>query len=162
MDVGRAVFMLVMALSIMLSMNVRMTIVSLAVAPLLFLFSFIFFRMIQKAFLQADESEGRLSNTIQENLNGVRVVRAFGRQGYENDKFDQKNTEYRDLSYQVTKLMALYWSLSDLIAMLQIGIVVVMGVYYTASGFITLGTFLVFNSYVSMLLWPISVRIRPI
>ena len=154
-DVGRALFMLVMALSIMLSMNVRMTIVSLAVAPVLFLFSFIFFRMVQKAFLQADESEGRLSNMIQENLNGVRVVRAFGRQAYENEKFNQKNTEYRDLSYKVTKLMALYWSLSDLLAMLQIGIVVVLGVYYTATGSITLGTFLVFNSYVNMLLWPI-------
>ncbi len=154
-DVGRALFMLVMAIAIMLSMNVRMTIVSLAVAPVLFLFSFIFFRMVQKAFLQADESEGRLSNTIQENLNGVRVVRAFGRQAYENEKFDQKNTEYRDLSFRVTNLMALYWSLSDLIAMLQIGIVVVMGVYYTATGSITLGTFLVFSSYVNMLLWPI-------
>jgi len=154
-DVGRALFMLVMALSIMLSMNVRMTIVSLAVAPVLFLFSFIFFRMVQKAFLQADESEGRLSNTIQENLNGVRVVRAFGRQAYENEKFNQKNTEYRDLSYKVTKLMALYWSLSDLLAMLQIGMVIVLGVYYTATGSITLGTFLVFNSYVNMLLWPI-------
>ena len=51
--------------------------------------------------------------------------------------------------------MALYWSLSDLLAMLQIGIVVVLGVYYTATGSITLGTFLVFNSYVNMLLWPI-------
>mgnify|MGYP002409336065 CR=1 FL=1 len=154
-EVGRALFMLTLAIAVMLSLDVRMTIASMIAIPIIFLFSFVFFRMIQKAFLEADESEGRLSNTLQENLTGVRVVRAFGRQAYENDKFNHKNVEYRDLTYKVIRLLALYWSLSDLIALLQIGIVSVMGVYFAATGSITLGTFLVFASYVSMLLWPI-------
>jgi ATP-binding cassette subfamily B protein len=154
-EVGRAVFMLAIALTIMLSLDVRMTIASMVVVPIIFGFSSIFFMKVQKSFLKADESEGRLSNTLQENLTGVRVVRAFGRQAFENDKFDRRNVEFRDLSFKVIKLLALYWSMSDFIALLQIGIVVIMGVYYAAKGVITLGTLLVFTSYVSMLLWPI-------
>lgn len=154
-EVGRAVFMLAIALLIMLSLDVRMTIASMVVIPVIFSFSALFFVKVKQSFLKADESEGRLSNTLQENLTGVRVVRAFGRQAFENDKFDERNTEFTHLSYKVIRLLALYWSLSDLIALLQIGIVVVMGVYFAAAGKITLGTLMVFVSYVSMLLWPI-------
>ncbi|HHY82500.1 MAG TPA: ABC transporter ATP-binding protein [Clostridiales bacterium] len=154
-EVGRALFMLTGALIIMLSLDVRMTLLSLIVVPLIFGFSLVFFMKVQKAFLQADEAEGRLSNTLQENLTGVRVVRAFGRQAFETEKFDSRNVEYRDLSYKLVRILAVYWAVSDSIALLQIGIVVVVGAFLAARGEITLGTLLVFFSYVNMLLWPI-------
>lgn len=154
-EIGRALFMLIAALVIMLSLDVRMTLISMAVIPLIFVFSFIFFMKVQKAFLKADESEGRLSTTLQENLTGVRVVRAFGRQAYETEKFDERNTEYRNLTYRLIRILAAYWSLSDGLAFLQVGIVVVVGVYLAATGAITLGTLLVFFSYINMLIWPI-------
>ena len=147
--------LLAASLYFMLSLSVKMTFVSIAVVPIIFLFSFIFFSKIKKAFKEADEAEGRLSTVLQENLTGIRVVRAFGRQAYEARKFDEKNTEYTNLWYRLNAIMALYWSSSDLLAMGQIGAVLVLGVYWAAQGEITLGTLMAFMSYEWMLLWPV-------
>ena len=154
-EIGRALFMLTMALVIMLSLDVRMTLMSTFVIPFIFSFSFIFFKKVEKAFQLSDESEGRLSTTLQENLTGVRVVRAFGRQAFETEKFEKRNREYTDLTYKLIRLLAGYWSLSDVFSMMQIGAVVVFGAYWASIGQITLGTLTVFLAYVGMLLWPI-------
>jgi ATP-binding cassette subfamily B protein len=154
-EMGRAIVLLAASLYFMLSLSVKMTFVSIAVIPIIFLFSFIFFSKIKKAFKEADEAEGRLSTVLQENLTGIRVVRAFGRQAYEARKFDEKNTEYTNLWYRLNTIMALYWSSSDLLAMGQIGAVLVLGVYWAALGEITLGTLMAFMSYEWMLLWPV-------
>ncbi|MDF2522085.1 MAG: transporter [Clostridia bacterium] len=139
----------------MLSLDVRMTIISMAVVPIIFVFAIMFFMKVKKAFKASDEAEGRLSTVLQENLTGVRVVRAFARQSYEIDKFDDKNVEYRDLTYNLIKLLAGYWCVSDFLCMLQIGMVLVFGSYWTSIGNISLGTLVVFTTYESMLLWPV-------
>ena len=154
-EVGRAFFMLFFALSFMLPMSVKMTLISLSLVPFIFAFAVIFFIKVKTAFKASDESEGRLSTVLQENLSGVRVVRAFARQKYEIDKFDEKNVEYRDLTYRLIRLLAWYWSVSDLLSLTQIIAVTVLGTYWAANGIITLGTLLAFSSYVGMLLWPV-------
>ncbi len=154
-EIGRAVFMLTLALSIMLSLNVKMTLVSMSVIPVIFCFSYIFFLKVKKAFKDSDESEGRMSTVLQENLTGVRVVRAFARQQYEIEKFDVRNAEFRDLTYKLIRLLAGYWSLSDMLCMLQICAVLVFGAYLATKNMITLGTLIVFTTYEGMLLWPI-------
>ncbi len=154
-EVGRAVIMLTLALSIMLSLNLKMTMVAMAVVPVIFSFAVIFFLKVKNAFKASDESEGRLSATLQENLTGVRVVRAFARQQHEILKFEERNAEYRDLTYRLILLLAAYWSISDLLCMLQVCAVLVFGVYWTTTGVITLGTLVVFTTYEGMLLWPI-------
>lgn len=154
-EVGRAIIMLSLALTIMLSLNVKMTLVAMAVVPVIFSFAVIFFLKVKVAFKDSDESEGRLSTMLQENLTGVRVVRAFARQQHEIAKFEERNVEYRDLTYKLILLLAAYWSISDLICMLQVCAVLVFGVYWTTTGMITLGTLVVFTTYEGMLLWPI-------
>lgn len=74
---------------------------------------------IKKAFKLLDEAEAEMSTVLQENLTGVRVVRAFTRQKHEVEKFDKKNTKHRDLTYRLIYLLAWYWGLSDLICILQ-------------------------------------------
>jgi len=154
-EVGRAFFMLFFALSFMLPMSVKMTLISLSLVPFIFVFAVVFFMKVKVAFKASDESEGRLSTVLQENLSGVRVVRAFARQKYEIDKFDEKNVEYRDLTYRLIRFLAWYWSVSDLLSLTQIIAVTVLGTYWAANGIITLGTLLAFTSYVGMLLWPV-------
>ena len=154
-EVGRAFFMLFFALSFMLPMSVEMTLVSLSLVPFIFVFAVVFFIKVKAAFKASDESEGRLSTVLQENLSGVRVVRAFARQKYEIDKFDERNVEYRNLTYKLIRLLAWYWSVSDFLSLIQIIAVTVLGTYWAASGIITLGTLLAFTSYVGMLLWPV-------
>ena len=154
-EVGRAFFMVGFALSFMLPMSVPMTLVSMALVPFIFGFAVIFFIKVQKAFQLSDESEGRMSTVLQENLSGVRVVRAFARQAHEIDKFDSKNIEYRDLTYRLIRLLAWYWSISDFLSLIQIAAVLILGTFWAANGVISLGTLLAFSTFVGMMLWPI-------
>lgn len=154
-EVGRALFMLFFALSFMLPMSVKMTLVSLSLVPFIFVFAIVFFIKVKVAFQASDEAEGSLSTVLQENLTGVRVVRAFARQKYEVDKFDKKSVDFRDLTYKLIRLLALYWSTSDFLSLTQIIAVTVLGTYWAAQGIITLGTLLAFTTYVGMLLWPV-------
>ena len=154
-EVGRAIFMVVFALSFMLPMSVEMTLASMFLVPFIFTFAVVFFTKVKKAFKASDEAEGTLSTVLQENLTGVRVVRAFAREKYEVEKFDKKNVQYRDLTYKLLRLLAWYWSVSDFFSLTQIIAVTVLGTYWAATGKITLGTMMAFSSYVGMLLWPV-------
>ncbi|NLM42742.1 MAG: ABC transporter ATP-binding protein [Clostridiales bacterium] len=154
-EVGRAVFMLVLAVSIMFSMDSRMTIVAMSIIPAIFLFSALYYLKVKVSFLECDESEGKLTTVLQENLTGMRVVRAFARQIYERDKFDDINTDFREKVTHLIKLLSWYWSFSDLLSMLQMCILLVFGIYRTIGGSITLGNLVVFITYEGMLLWPV-------
>lgn len=154
-EVGRALFMLITVLIIMLSLDLYMTFISMLVVPIIFIFAYVFFKKVKIAFKASDEAEAKLSTTIQENLTGVRVVKAFAKQPYEKVKFDQKNNEHKELTFHLIKLLAYYWSFSDFICFIQIGIVLIAGSFRAASGHLTLGTLVVFTTYIGMLLWPV-------
>ena len=154
-EVGNALFMLVFILSIMFRADRRMTLYSMLVVPFIFTFAFIFFRKVKTAFREADETEAEMTTVLQENLTGIRVVRAFANQDYEIDRFAEKNEVHRDKVYHLIWLLACYWSSSDFLAFLQIGLVLVAGAYYTAQGAISIGTLVLFTTYVGMILWPV-------
>ena len=154
-EVGRAIFMLTMAISIMFSLDVSMTLMAISVIPVIFLFSNLYYIKIKDSFLECDESEGKLTSILQENLTGMRVVRAFARQPYEREKFDEINMDFRTKVTHLIDLLAWYWSFSNFLSMLQMGILVVFGVYWTVAGNMTLGTLVVFTTYEGMLLWPV-------
>lgn len=154
-EMFRSVLMIVVALVIMLRMNKLMTLMSMVLIPPLFAFAFLYFKWVVKSFRAADEAEGRMSAVLQENLTGVRVVRAFGREQYEVDKFNKVNNALHDKSVRVNDLLAVYWSGSDLMSMIQTGITLVFGVFMAARGKLLVGEMTVFVSYISMLLWPI-------
>ncbi len=154
-EVARAIIIVGISIPLMLSLNRDMTYITFLVIPIIFGFSFVFFIKIRSAFKISDETEGKLSTILQENLTGVKVVRAFTRQKFEIDKFDKVNKDYRDTTYKLMTLLAWFWSVSDFFCLLQIGVTVVSGTYFAVSGTMTIGTFLVFITYVSMLLWPI-------
>lgn len=145
----------VVALIVMLSINPGYTLISIIMIPIIFVFTIRFFIGMMKIFMQTDESEGIMSATLQENLGGVRVVKAFGAQNFEINKFDEKNVHYRDLCIRIVKLMANYWSASDFLCMLQHTLVIAVGAYWAAKGNITIGTIIAFSSYAGMLIWPL-------
>lgn len=154
-EVGRAVLIFFTASFIMFRLHMKLTLVAMAVIPLIIAYSYFFYKEVKKTFKDAEEAEARMSTTLQENLTGVRVVRAFARQNYEIDKFEEKNIDYRDKQYRVLKYLAWFWSISDFLCMLQIGAVLILGIYWTVLGEITLGNLVVFVSYESMLIWPV-------
>jgi len=94
-----------------------------------------------------DEAEGAVTAVIQENLNGLSVVRAFARQSHEIEKITAPNAHYRDTGLRLVRLMANDWSLSDLVALSQHGISLIVGIYWIRDGSLTVGTLFAFMMY---------------
>ena len=154
-ELGRAIFILGIVSVFMIQLNIKMMFISLILMPIIFLFSFYFFKKVRKKFKEVDEAEGSLSNVIQENLTGIRVVRAFARQEFEIEKYERKNSAFRDRIRELLRIMASFWAISDWICLMQISLVIIIGAYWTVTGTLTLGTYLAFILYVERLLWPI-------
>ena len=155
MQVVNALTMIAVSMTVMLGKNVRLTLISMIMIPALFLFAFLFFRWVIKAFTASDQAEGRMSTVLQENLTGVRVVRAFGRQQFEIEKFGVKVKDLADKNMTVCRLLAVYWATGDALSMLQMMITLIAGVYAVISGEITLGVMVIFTTYTGKLLFPI-------
>ena len=155
MEMLRALCLVVCAIFIMWPMSHTMTLISLSTVPLLLFFSYFYFVLAKKNFLHAEQAESDMSVALQENLTGVRVVRAFAAQRQEEAKFDAASARFRDLSQKLTYIMSYYWSLSDLMIYAQVILTVCLGTKFALSGTLTIGTVITFSSYVTVLLWPV-------
>ncbi len=154
-EVVRTVFLIILYLTIMFSMNVKLSLISLAFIPIVGLSSGVFYRRISKRFQAADEAEGDLTTCAQENLTGVRVVRAFGRERFELDRFNEKNQRFSMLWIQLGKLLSVYWASGTFLTCLQVMVIILAGTVETVRGEMTLGAFLAFVTYNESLAWPV-------
>ena len=154
-SVFRIVILIILSLLFMFSMNPRLTLVALASIPIIIAYSAYFHSKIGRQFLICDENEGILSTIAQENLTGVRVVRAFGREKYEKDRFEKQNNIYTNLWIKLCGFMALFWGAGDLISGLQVMLIVILGAVFCVRGSMTAGEFIAFISYNAMLTWPV-------
>ncbi|MEM9083059.1 MAG: ABC transporter ATP-binding protein [Planctomycetota bacterium] len=159
-EVGRAVAMFITPIPLMLSIDPRMTIAAVALLPFVFTFSLVYFLRIKSAFKEKDEAEGALTATIQENLSGIRVVRAFARQDYEINRFDEKNEKHRHLDNRLYRLMARFWSLSDFLCMAQLAAVVFVGVLLVTRGELGVGGFYFFLTATALFTFPLRMMGR--
>lgn len=154
-EIGRACLLLLCVLPLLFWLDSRLAWLSLVLMPVLIIGAYLFFQRVQEIFQVTDEAEGAMTATLQENLTGIRVVRAFARQDFEVTKFGEKNQNFRNLNYRLIRLMALYWSISDFFAMSQIGIVLIAGAAFVVDGSLTVGTLFAFLTYESMVIWPV-------
>lgn len=154
-EVVRTVFLIVLYLSIMISMSPRLSLVSLVFIPIVGLSSGVFYRKISRRFQAADEAEGEVTTCAQENFTGVRVVRAFGRERFEEERFGGKNNRFSQMWIQLGKLMSIYWASGTLLTCLQVMAVIVVGTIETVEGRMTLGGFIAFVGYNETLAWPV-------
>lgn len=154
-EIGRALALVLIAFPVMFRLSPFLSSIALGAIPILFGISFVFYKRVEVAFLASDEAEGELSARIQEHLAGIRVVRAFGRQRYEQDRFDADNATYRKTTYRMVRLLATYWTVNEGFAMLQLAAVVVSSAILAQTGNITVGTLLVFWMLEMEILWPV-------
>lgn len=155
MEVTGSIFMLVFIFGVMIKINLKLGLISVSLLPLTLVFSIYFFKKVKDNFTASDEAEAKLTSTLQENLIGVRVVKAFSRQNFEIKNFKKNNLSYMNLTNKLIINLSYYWAISDLLNALQIGLVVIVGSYFTIKGIISLGSFFTFTTYISMLVWPI-------
>ncbi len=154
-QVVRAVAMVVSALAIMLSLNVKLTLISFSITPFLAVSAFFFYKFIKAKFKLTDEAEGKMTTVLQENLSSMRIVRAFARQDFEVKKFVDASNDFKDKDFVISRLMSWYWSISDMLCDIQIGFVLILGSFWAAQGLLTVGTLYAFMSYTSNLIWPL-------
>ena len=154
-EVVRTVFLIVLYMSIMFSMNLRLSLIALLFIPVVGLSSGVFYAKISTRFKAADEAEGELTTCAQENLTGVRVVRAFGREKYEEDKFHEKNHAFSQLWIKLGKLLSVYWASGTLLTALQVMVIILFGIVEAVNRDMSLGSFMAFISYNEALSWPV-------
>lgn len=153
--IGRIVLLFLVNFVALLQLNVRLALVSVVLVPLIVLISFFFFRRVSAAYEEFQEQEARLSTTLQENLNGVRVVKAFARQDFEREKFEADNWEKFLRGRRLVTMHALFWPVSDIICGIQMLGGFTAGALMAIDGTITVGTYLAYAGLVIWIIWPI-------
>jgi len=154
-DISNALLLLLTAVPVMVMLDGRMTLISFALVGPIVLFGYIYVGRVKHLFREVAEAEGVVTKMVQENLTGLRVVRAFGRQDFEVAKFAVPNADYRDRSLRLLRLMAWYWSISDFVVLIQQGLALFAGAWFISQGSLTVGTLFTFLMFLNMLLWPV-------
>ncbi|MBT5903198.1 MAG: ABC transporter ATP-binding protein [Opitutaceae bacterium] len=155
MDIGNALILAGTALPLLLSIHVPMTLVSFALIGPIIIYGYVYFRKVRHVFKQVEQAESELTGIVQENLTGIRVVRAFSQHEHERKKFASPNANYRDRSLRMIRLLAWYWSISDFVALSQLGLTLLVGAHWVATGQITVGMLFAFLSFLTIMLWPV-------
>ncbi len=151
--IGRIIILFVVNFTALLVLNAKLAVLSVIVVPVVVIISLFFFRRVSDLFEKFQQQEAKLSTMLQENLSGVRVVKAFARQDYEREKFEADNWEQYIRGRRFTRMHSLFWPFTDMLCFFQ-----VIGGYYLAatmvmSGTMSLGSYL---AYVSLLAWIIN------
>ena len=159
-EVARAIVMFVVPLPLMFAMDWRMAIAGIWAQPFIVGFSLFYFSKVRHVFREKDEAEGRLTAAVNENLTGIRVVRAFNRQDFEVERFQERNEEHRSLDERLYRVFASFWSMSDVMCFLQQASVIFVGGWLLWNGSIEVGMFYFFFAAVGMFLWPVRMMGR--
>ncbi len=154
-SVGRIVMIFIISFVAIARINLRLALVSIIIIPIVLVISIIFFKRLSKAYEAYQEQGAILTTDLQENLSGVRVVKAFARQNYEIEKFDKENAEKFRLGRKFNWMHALFWPLSDIICSAQNIGSSFYGATMVLNGVMTLGQYLSFIGLLGWLIWPI-------
>jgi ATP-binding cassette subfamily B protein len=152
--IGRIFMLFTINFIALLRLNVQLALISVVVIPIVIATSIFFFRRVTKAYEKYQEQEATLSTTLQENLSGVRVVKAFARQDYEKEKFEKDNWEKYSRGKYLLIMHSLFWPVSDIVCSFQIIIGTLIAALMVINGTITIGTYLAYAGLVVWLIWP--------
>lgn len=152
--VGRIVLLFAINLTVLLTLNWQLALFSVIVVPLVVSISIIFFKQVSRAYEAYQEQEASLSTTLQENLSGVRVVKAFARQAYERDRFEAQNWEKYLRGRRLLMMHSLYWPVTDVLCALQMLVGFLLGATMAINGVISLGTYMAYAGMVIWIIWP--------
>lgn len=151
----RMIAMIVFALYFMFRIHIILSLCACGFLVIVVGYSLVFHNKVGAQFEKVDEEEGRLSAVAQENLAGVRVVRAFGRELYERNRFESKNQVYIMHWVGMMSLLAKFWTISDMVKHLQTVTVLSLGAFFTVNGQMTSGEYISFIAYNMLIIQPI-------
>ncbi len=152
--VGRIVLLFLVNFIALLFLNAQLAALSVIVVPIIVLLSFFFFRRVSKAYEHYQEQDAVVSTTLQENLTGVRVVKAFARQQYEMDKFERDNFEKFRRGKKLLIMHSLFWPSADVLCATQMIAGFALGALMVMNQTLTLGDYVTYMGLVVLLIWP--------
>jgi ATP-binding cassette subfamily B protein len=138
----------------LLALNAKLAAASIVVVPLIVGVSIFFFRRVSKAYDEYQDQDAVLSTMLQENLAGVRVVRAFAQQDFETAKFEKENIEKFRRGKILLLMHALFWPSTDILCASQILAGFALGAVMAIQGEITVGQYIAYTGMVVYLIWP--------
>ena len=153
-SVGRIILLFVINFVAILSLNTKLAFYSIVAIPVIVAVSVFFFNKVARAYEAYQEQEATLSTTLQENLTGVRVVKAFARQAYEIDKFERDNWEKFVRGRNLLRIQAIFWPMSDLVCGFQMLAGYLIGALMAINGEITVGTYVAYTGLVVWIIFP--------
>lgn len=152
---GRIVMLFLMNFAALLYLNVKLAFLSILVVPVIILVSLWFFRRIERSYEEYQTQEAALSTQLQENLSGVRVVKAFARQEYEQNAFDAVNQEKYRRGKRLLLMHATYWPVTDIVCAAQMLGGFALAASMAMSGEISLGDYLAYVGLLVGIIWPL-------
>jgi len=153
-EIGRLVFLVGFSIYQMSRLNLDMTLISLIIAPVLFIIAIFYFKKVEKMFHKIEDNEAKMTTHVQENVSGARVVKAFANEKYEVQKFDHLSRTFTDSDFNLIKKMSVFWSVTDLLSFVQFFVIAIVGVIYASRTTITLGMYTAFLAYAGNIIWP--------
>ena len=156
----RIVILIVLAMYFIAGISPALALTEALFIPVVFLYSAYFHDKVGSSYEDADVEEGKLSSIAQENLTGIRVVRAFGREQYERQRFAAQNDTYTKTYMYHSGISTAFWTTGDLVSATQVMVMTVLGAYYCVKGRISAGDYIALASYTAMLTWPVRMMAR--
>ncbi|MBN1639928.1 MAG: ABC transporter ATP-binding protein [Anaerolineae bacterium] len=153
--IGRIAVLFGVNIVMLVQMNWQLALLSLTIMPVVIVMSYVFFGRVSKAYERYQEQDAVVSTRLQENLSGVRVVRAFARQAHEIEKFERENWEKYQRGKRLLIMHSLYWPISDVLCAGQTLLVMAVGAIMTIQGTISVGTYMAVNGMVVWIIWPL-------
>jgi len=153
----RAPLMVIGSISIMVVMNLQLAMTMILLLPLTLILVIAFVRVAQPLFMKVQKNLDTLNQVLQENLAGIRVVKAFVRRNYENERFNKANTDLMKESFKVARLISMIFPLMILLMNLSTVAVIYFGGLQATGGTLTVGGMMAFINYLLSTIFPLSI-----
>lgn len=149
------IFMTIATVTLLLSISVKLTLIAMIPFPFLAFFVTRFGKLIHKRFREVQDTFAKLTDTVQENFAGIRVVKAFVQEEQEQENFTKSNLDYMDVNMRLVKVSGMFHPLNEALGALSFVAVLGYGGRLVLMGDISLGEFVAFYSYLGLLTWPV-------
>jgi ATP-binding cassette subfamily B protein len=154
-NVNWTLWICIFCFGILMSISPKLTLVTLCLFPAMFIYSFFLIKKVRLLYRATDDSEGRMTDKISENLAAVRIVKAFNAEKYEIENFETYLTDYKGKFIKWRKLSAFFFSSSDIFVFGSKLLALIWGIYLCYTGEIGAGTLVLSFIFVNMMVWPL-------
>lgn len=153
-EVLYALWMTVFCVIVLFQTSWSLALVSLALLPFLFVYAFYFIKKVRRAYRAADDAEAGIIDRLNDNLSGVRVIKAFNAEKREIGEFEKNLGAYEKVSRYDRFLESFFYSSSDILIFLSRSMSLVFAIYLCFKGEISAGSVAISYTFVNMMVWP--------